>query len=78
METETTGQAQAHTTQAEPCICGSIASHIIAALGVTSEEARQHVRNARIEMLKAMRAIIDERINHLSQVQEKGTKITVE
>lgn len=78
MDTETTGQAQAPTAHAEPCICSSIASHIIAALGVTSEEARQHVRNARVEMLKAMRAIIDERINHLSRAQGKGTKIAVE
>lgn len=78
MDTETKGQAQGHASQAEPCICRSIAAHIIDVLGVRSEEAHQHVRNARVEMLKAMRAIIDERINQLSQRQAKGTKVAVE
>lgn len=78
MPTKTTGQAQARGSKAEPCICRAVAAHIIDALGITSEEAREHVRNARVEMLKAMRAIIDERINHLSQTASKGTKVAVE
>jgi vacuolar-type H+-ATPase subunit E/Vma4 len=48
------------------------------AFGLTSEAARQHVRNARVEMLKAVRSIIDERISHLSQTEAKGTKVVVE
>jgi hypothetical protein len=78
MPTRTTGQGQGRGTKVEPCICRAVAAHIIDALGITSEEARQHVHNARLEMLKAMRAIIDERINHLSQTAAKGTKVAVE
>jgi hypothetical protein len=78
MPTKTGASAQARGSKIEPCICSTIAAHIIDALGITSEEAREHVRNARVEMLKAMRAIIDERINHLSQTATKGTKVAVE
>jgi hypothetical protein len=78
METETTGQEQTQTTHEEPCPCKIIASHIMAAFGLTSETARNHVRNARIEMLKAARAVIDERISHLSRAAAKGTKVVVE
>ncbi len=77
METESTGQTHTHTYD-DTCLCRSIASHLFAALGLTSEAARQHVRNARIEMLKAIRSVIDERIGHLSQAEPKGTKVVVE
>ncbi len=76
MEGETTNQGR--SAQYEPCLCRSLVSHIITAFGLTSEEARQHVRNARVEILKAMRSVIDERISHLSQPEAKGTKIVVE
>ena len=76
MPARTAGQTR--NSKIEPCICNTIAQHIIDALGVRSEEAREHVRNARVEMLKAMRAIIDERINHLSKTAAKGTKVAVE
>jgi hypothetical protein len=39
---------------------------------------REHFRNARIEVLKGMRSMLDARIEHLSQHAEKGTKIAVE
>ncbi len=39
---------------------------------------REHFRNARIEMLKGMRSMLDARIEHLSQHDRKGTKVTVE
>ena len=42
------------------------------------EETRTHFRNARIEMLKGFRSLIDARIQHLSQAQQKGTTVTVE
>lgn len=38
---------------------------------------REHFRNARIEVLKGVRSILDARIERLSQHQ-KGTKVTVE
>ena len=39
---------------------------------------REHFHNARVEVLKGMRNIIDARIEHLSQHDKKGTKVTVE
>jgi hypothetical protein len=46
-------------------------------LGV-SPEVRQHLANSRIEFLKAIREIIDDRIEHLSKKAEPGAKIAVE
>ena len=44
-----------------------------------SEATRGHFKNSRIEFLKGMRALIDDRIAHLSKEEEpKGTRVTVE
>ncbi len=43
-----------------------------------SEEVRQHFRNARIEVLKGLRGLLDERIHRLSSEREKGTSVTIE
>ena len=43
------------------------------------DSARQHFRNARIELLKGFRALIDNRIEQLSRNSErKGTTVAVE
>jgi len=63
---------------AESCPCRDLAEHVAALLGVRSPVARRHLRNARIEMLKALRAVIDERIEHLSRAGVKGKKIAVD
>lgn len=43
------------------------------------ESARRHFRNARIEILKGFREIINKRIEELSATEEKrGTKVAVE
>ena len=42
------------------------------------EGTREHFRNARVEVLKGMRTMIDARIDHLSQRDAKGTKVNVE
>ncbi len=39
---------------------------------------REHFHNARIEMLKGMRSLLDARIEHLSKHDRKGSKVTVE
>lgn len=39
---------------------------------------REHFRNARVEVLKGVRSIIDARIEHLSEHEAKGTKVSVE
>ena len=63
---------------AESCPCRELEEHIALLLGVRSPAARQHLRNARIEMLKAIRAMIDNRIEHLSRPGAKGTRIAVD
>lgn len=45
---------------------------------VWPQNTREHFRNARIEMLKGMRSMLDARIDHLSKHEAKGAKITVE
>ncbi|HEX3746714.1 MAG TPA: hypothetical protein VHW09_22405 [Bryobacteraceae bacterium] len=42
-------------------------------------DTMEHFRNSRIEFLKGMRSLLDERIAHLSkQTEHKGTHVTVE
>jgi len=43
-----------------------------------SEATRGHFRNSRVEFLKGVRALIDDRIAHLSREESKGTHVTVE
>ncbi|MGE5645777.1 MAG: hypothetical protein ACM336_08295 [Acidobacteriota bacterium] len=42
------------------------------------QETRQHIRNSRIEFLKAVRSVIDDRIAHLSSRNQEGTTVRVE
>lgn len=64
---------------AERCICREVADHLKELFLPRSEAAREHLRNSRIEFLKAIRSLIDERIEHLSAAgQPQGTKLTVE
>ena len=39
---------------------------------------RDHFRNSRVEFLKGLRGLLDERIAHLSREESKGTHVTVE
>jgi hypothetical protein len=43
-----------------------------------SEATRDHFRNSRIEFLKGLRSIIDDRIAYLSKDEPKGTHVPVE
>jgi len=45
---------------------------------VWSEATKDHFRNSRVEFLKGLRSIIDDRINNLSRHEAKGTHVTVE
>ena len=46
---------------------------------VWNEATREHFRNSRIEFLKGLRSLIDDRIEHLSKhAEQKGTHVTVE
>jgi hypothetical protein len=43
-----------------------------------SPKVTEHFRNARIEVLKGVRQVIDNRIDHLSKPSQPGRKIVVE
>jgi len=46
---------------------------------IWSDATRDHFRNSRIEFLKGIRSLIDDRIEHLSREEApKGTRVTVE
>jgi hypothetical protein len=59
------------------CICHQFIDLVRERLGV-SPEVKQHLMNSRVEFLKAIRVVIDERIEHLSAKGQQGTKIAVE
>jgi len=59
------------------CPCREIVDTVQEYLGV-SPAVRQHLANSRVEFLKAIRAILDQRIEHLSSQGQKGTKVAVE
>jgi hypothetical protein len=42
------------------------------------KDTREHFRNARLEVLKGVRSMLDARIERLSKHAPKGTKVTVE
>jgi hypothetical protein len=57
-------------------ICGTALPFIEKCLGA---DTVGHFRNSRIEFLKGMRSLIDERIAYLSkEAEHKGTHVTVE
>ncbi len=43
-----------------------------------SETTRDHFRNSRVEFLKGIRSLLDQRIAALSKEERKGTHVTVE
>jgi hypothetical protein len=43
-----------------------------------SETTHDHFRNSRVEFLKGIRSLLDDRIAHLSRQERKGTHVTVE
>ena len=69
----TTAQGVAY----ERCLCREVVDALRAHLGV-SPAVKQHLANSRIEFLKAVREVINQRIEHLSQSGNQGSKIQVE
>ena len=65
------------TTGHERCLCYEVLDLFRSRLGI-SPKVKQHLANSRIEVLKAIRTVIDERIEHLSKPAQHGTKIQVE
>ncbi len=69
----TTGEHVAY----EACPCREILDTVRECLGI-SPAVRQHLANSRVEFLKAVREILNERIERLSSQRQQGTKVTVE
>lgn len=62
----------------ERCLCREVLDQLRECFGV-SPEVRKHLTNSRVEFLKAIREVINQRIEHLSKTSaEHGTKIAVE
>ena len=63
----------------ERCLCREAIDRFEDLFHIHTDEARTHMRNSRIEFLKAIRSLIDDRIAHLSSTgQQQGTKVSVE
>lgn len=79
----TTGAAMGPETQQsaglgdDRCACHQFIDLVRERLGI-SPAVKQHLMNSRVEFLKAIREVIDERIEHLSAKGQQGAKITVE
>ena len=61
----------------EPCPCREIVDTVRQCLGI-SPAVRKHLTNSRVEFLKAVREILNERIERLSSQGQQGTKVAVE
>lgn len=77
MKTQAKTQIASEPVAYEPCPCRDLVNSVREILGI-SPAVRQHLANSRVEFLKAMRQVIDDRIEHLSAQSQPGTKVTVE
>ncbi|MGD0963094.1 MAG: hypothetical protein ABSA57_04235 [Candidatus Acidiferrales bacterium] len=76
-EQQETQQAGGERVLHDRCLCHEVIDHLRETLGV-SPAVKQHLANSRIEFLKAIRGVIDDRIERLSTKGQQGTKIAVE
>jgi hypothetical protein len=76
-EQEATQQNATQPLIQERCLCRELVNQFREAFDV-SPKVREHFTNSRIEFLKGIRAVIDSRIEHLSNTGQRGTKIAVE
>ena len=61
------------------CVCMGAGPQVTDLVGkLVPEPVRQHLRNSRVEFLKAIRSLIDQRIEHLTKADQKGTTVPVE
>lgn len=73
-------QSKTHESSCGECLCqgaGPAFSELLRRLG-PPPEARRHFDAARVELLKGLRSLIDQRINDISKHETKGASITVE
>lgn len=75
-QAESNQQASALARE-QGCLCRETIERLQECFGV-SPTVKQHLANSRIEFLKAIRAVIDERIENLSSTGQRGTRVAVE
>jgi hypothetical protein len=77
MEENTTTTGTRGTASAPGCFFCNVAKPLMQRCW--SDATRGHFRNSRIEFLRGIRSLIDQRIEHLSEHhQRQGTHVTVE
>jgi hypothetical protein len=62
------------------CVCcraGDVIGRMVRAFGPSSE-ARQHFRQSRVEFLKGIRKVVDDRIEKVSRAPHQGSRIVVD
>lgn len=74
---QTNQHAESERDIHERCLCREVLDRVQDCLGV-SPAVREHLVNSRIELLKAIREAIDQRIAHLSSQGPQGTRVKVE
>lgn len=72
-----TNEANTPNAASERCVCREVVDRFEKLFDVPPA-VRQHLTNSRVEFLKAVRAVIDHRIEHLSQSGRQGSHIPVE
>jgi hypothetical protein len=77
MNEQNPNQQTASERRHQGCLCCEVLDHLHECFHV-SPVVRQHLSNSRIEFLKAIRGVIDQRIEHLSNSGQRGAKIAVE
>lgn len=70
---QTTGERASH----DVCLCREVLDRLHECFEVPPA-VRQHLANSRIEFLKAIREVIDHRIERLSNSGRRGAKIAIE
>jgi hypothetical protein len=76
-ESETSHTSASEKVVYERCPCAEFVGTIRQLLGV-SPAVQRHLANSRVEFLKAMREVLNERIERLSSQHQQGTKVAVE
>jgi hypothetical protein len=74
---KTTRQKASQRSTPERCLCREVLDQFRENFGI-SENVQEHFTNSRIEFLKGIRAVIDNRIESLGKTGQRGTKIAVE
>jgi hypothetical protein len=77
MSEQQASQNETSHAHSERCVCNEVFDHFRDFFGVPPA-AKQHLVNSRIEFLKAIREVIDARIERVSKTARQGTRIAVE